>query len=94
MKVTNNNLGRNTMNMLRTDKTYKTYANAIVALRKACTALGVDFDYLRYVVAVNEAGRFAPAVVWCGGTIKSTSGGIVDMPTNAFCTVCGITVIA
>tara|TARA_R110002110_G_scaffold243473_4_gene460083 strand:- start:2186 stop:2404 length:219 start_codon:yes stop_codon:yes gene_type:complete len=55
------------MNMLRTDRTYKTYNNAMEALRRGCAKLGVDFDSLRYVIAANESGRFAPAVLSING---------------------------
>jgi hypothetical protein len=59
----NTALGRDTMNMLRTDRTYATYDNAMAALRRGCVKLHVDVDSVRYVIAANEAGRFAPAVL-------------------------------
>lgn len=61
------------MDLLRTDRTYKTRANAVKALETACTKLGCPFDSVRYVIAVNEAGRFAPAVVSCFGIVPLTA---------------------
>lgn len=52
---------------LRTDRTYKTRKNAVHALEQAADKLGLNKDALRYVIAVNEEGRFAP-VVLVGGT--------------------------
>ena len=40
------------MDMLRTDRTYATYDNAMAALRKGCVKLHVDVDSVRYVIAV------------------------------------------
>jgi hypothetical protein len=51
------------MNILKTDRTYATAANAVKALVIACTKIGKDIADVRYVIAVNEFGRFAPVVV-------------------------------
>jgi hypothetical protein len=48
----------NEMDILRTDRTYKTRANAVKALAKL-----IDLDSLSYVIAVNEDGRFAPIAI-------------------------------
>ncbi len=53
------------MDVLRTDRTYKTRANAIIALRQCCHKLDVDFKRVRWLVAVNDDGRFAPVVASC-----------------------------
>lgn len=44
--------------MLKTDQTYKTRAAACLALMKC----NVHYQ-TRYLIAVNEEGRFAPVVV-------------------------------
>lgn len=49
------------LNLLLTDKTYATYANAEKALLKACKEAGVS--RVRYLIAANEKGRFAPVLV-------------------------------
>ncbi len=51
------------MNLLRTDRTYKTAANAFRALVKVCNTFNINVRFVRYVIAVNEAGRFAPVVM-------------------------------
>jgi hypothetical protein len=51
------------MNLLTTDRTYATRENAIKALDAACKKIGATIDQIRFVIAVNEAGRFAPVVV-------------------------------
>ena len=50
------------MDMLRTDRTYVSRENAVKALERACAKLGADFARVRYLIATNEAGRFAPVV--------------------------------
>ena len=50
------------MNLLRTDKTYKTQWLAVKALEKKLIELGGNLNDTRYVIAVNEDGRFAPVV--------------------------------
>lgn len=79
------------MNMLRTARTYKTQANALKALDAACGRLGVDIEVVRYIIAVNEDGRFAPVVIYCGGTLPTKDGG--EQLTTAFCHV-GVTVVS
>jgi hypothetical protein len=51
------------MNLLTTDRTYATRKNAIKALETCCKEIGATLDQIRFVIAVNEAGRFAPVVV-------------------------------
>jgi len=51
------------MNILKSAKTYATAANAMLGLCKACTKIGKDVADVRYLIAVNEYGRFAPVVV-------------------------------
>lgn len=53
------------MDVLRTDRTYKTRENAMKALFQACEKLDVNIDRVRYLIAVNDEGRFAPVVVNC-----------------------------
>jgi hypothetical protein len=50
------------MDLLRTDRTYATRANAVKALQTACDDVGIKFHRVRYVIATNDAGRFAPVV--------------------------------
>ena len=50
------------MNLLNTDRTYATAANAVKALVIACEKLGKDISDVRHLIAVN-GGRFAPVVV-------------------------------
>lgn len=49
-------------NLIKTTRTYATYANAEAALRKA--AGDIDLADLRYVITATPDGRFAPAVLW------------------------------
>lgn len=51
------------MNLLKTDRTYSTAANATKALGIACKKLGKDVADVRYLIAVKEDGRFAPIVI-------------------------------
>lgn len=44
-------------------RTYATRENAIKALETGCKKIGATLDQIRFVIAVNEAGRFAPVVV-------------------------------
>jgi hypothetical protein len=55
--------GDTEMELLRTDRTYKTYENAYKALVTACQKMGRDVEVVRWVIAANSAGRFAPMVV-------------------------------
>lgn len=64
------------MNMLRTDRTYKTAKNAEKALERAAATMGLDVARLRYVIAVAADGRYAP-VVLMGGS------GLATSPTGA-----------
>lgn len=54
------------MNMLRTDRTYKSYHNAVQALERACKKVGVKIEDMRYVIAATPDGRFAPVVMLTG----------------------------
>ena len=49
--------------MLRTKTTYKTRANAVAALDKTLERAGLTRAQVRYLIAVNEEGRFAPVLV-------------------------------
>ena len=51
------------MDLLKTDKTYASRANAVRALTQAADKLGGSLSDLRYVIAVNEDGRYAPVVM-------------------------------
>jgi hypothetical protein len=51
------------MNLLRTTRTYATYANAEKALAKTLTAFGASLDSVRYLIATTPEGRFAPVLV-------------------------------
>lgn len=51
------------MELLTTDRTYKTYENAYKALVAACEKTGHSIDSVRWVIGANAAGRFAPVVV-------------------------------
>ena len=51
------------MNLLQTDRTYSTAANALKALVIACKKLGKDISDVRHLIAVSADGRFAPVVV-------------------------------
>lgn len=48
--------------LLSTTRTYKTRENAVKALDRIARRYGVE-DTVRYVIAVNEDGRFAPVVI-------------------------------
>lgn len=50
----------NTLDVLRTTRTYATRKNAVKALERAAKKLGM-VNY-RYLIAVNEEERFAPVV--------------------------------
>ena len=54
------------MDLLRTDKTYKTRVRAMKALEEACDKLDTDPNHCRWLIAVNADGRFAPVVVGAG----------------------------
>ena len=49
--------------LLRTKRTYKSRENAELALRKCCETYGRDFNTIRWLIAVDSKGRFAPVVV-------------------------------
>ena len=51
------------MDMIKTDKTYATRENAVKALAKALAQGGLTLDTAKWMIATNEAGRFAP-VLW------------------------------
>lgn len=51
------------MEVIRTDRTYATRANAIKALKKALGEICLNLDDVRWLVAVNNDGRHAPAVL-------------------------------
>jgi len=70
-------------NLIKTTRTYATYANAEAALRKA--AGDIDLADLRYVITATPDGRFAPAVLWSQPRLNDYN--IVDFAA------CGVTVI-
>lgn len=51
------------MNILQTKRTYKTFANAEIALGNALERIGRTLKSTRYVIAATEDGRFAPVVI-------------------------------
>jgi hypothetical protein len=51
------------MNLLRTDTTYATRENAMKALIKKLAKNNLTPDEVRYLIAVNEEGRYAPVLV-------------------------------
>ena len=64
------------MNLLQTKRTYKTVENATQAL---CKTLGCTRDQLRtvrYLIATNEEGRFAPVLVGVQYIPVAVSGNI------------------
>jgi hypothetical protein len=48
-------------NLIKTTRTYASYENAEAALRRA--AGDIDLADLRYLIAANPDGRFAPVVL-------------------------------
>jgi hypothetical protein len=62
------------MDLLRTDRTYATRANAAKALEKKVAELGGDIRNIRYVIAANEEGRFAPVVVGIDNLVLAHHG--------------------
>jgi len=50
-------------NLIRTKRTYKTAANAELALEALLARRGKTLQDARYVIAVAPDGRFAPALV-------------------------------
>jgi hypothetical protein len=51
------------MNLLRTTTTYATPDNATKALVKTLAKAGLTLDAVRYLIAVNADGRYAPVLV-------------------------------
>ncbi len=51
------------MNLLQTDRTYASYDNAMTMLVKTLKNAGLTLDDVRYLIAVNERGRFAPVLL-------------------------------
>lgn len=49
--------------LLRTKRTYKSRENAELALRKVCKRYHRDLSTIRWLIAVDDKGRFAPVVV-------------------------------
>lgn len=52
------------MDIIQTDRTYATRDNAVKHLAKSLARGGKTLDDVRWMIATNEAGRFAP--VLCG----------------------------
>jgi hypothetical protein len=51
------------MNLLKTTTTYATPANAEKALVKTLAKAGLTLDAVRYLIAINADGRYAPVLV-------------------------------
>jgi hypothetical protein len=51
------------MNIITAQRTYATQANAQKALEKTLTVAGLTLDNVRWLIAVNEQGRFVPTLV-------------------------------
>jgi hypothetical protein len=51
------------MNLLQTTRTYATYDNAVKALAQTCARCGTSLDNVRYLIASDAHGRFAPILV-------------------------------
>lgn len=51
------------MNLLRTTRTYATYANAEKALAKTLNLANLSLFNARYLIATTPEGRFAPVLV-------------------------------
>lgn len=51
------------MDLIKTDRTYKTRDNAVKALEMALAKYELTLDNARWLIAVNDDGRFAPVVV-------------------------------
>ncbi len=49
-------------NVLKTNRTYATYKNALEALGRASDKIGATGQGYRYLVAATPDGRFAPVV--------------------------------
>lgn len=63
------------MDMLTTDRTYASRDNAVKALGIAAAKLGKSIVDIRYIVATNDAGRFAPVVVGLKDMSGDTNNG-------------------
>lgn len=50
------------MNIIKTATTYASIENATKALRVKLEKAGYEFANVRYLIAVNESGRFAPVL--------------------------------
>jgi hypothetical protein len=50
-------------NLITAQKTYKTYANAQIALMNALERAGTSLARERWLIACNEDGRFVPVLV-------------------------------
>ena len=50
-------------NVIRTDRTYATVANAQKALDQALAKASTNRDAVRWLIAVSPDGRFAPVLV-------------------------------
>ena len=65
------------MNLLQTDRTYATAANAMKALVIASKKLGKDISDVRHLIAVNADGRFAPVVVGLNDSKGDSNNGFM-----------------
>ena len=65
------------MNLLQTDRTYATAANALKALVIACKKRGKDISDVRHLIAVNADGRFAPVVLGVNDKKNDSNNGFM-----------------
>ena len=65
------------MNLLQTDRTYATAANAMKALVIASKKLGKDISDVRHLIAVNADGRFAPVVLGVNDKKNDSNNGFM-----------------
>jgi len=54
------------VDLLKTDSTFASRQRALAKLERACGKTGLVSSKLRFVIAVNDNGRFAPVVVFDG----------------------------
>lgn len=60
-------------NAIQTSRTYKTFENAKNALVMLITKSGRDIDNIRWLIAVNDAGRFAPVIIGALDNAKNSN---------------------
>lgn len=50
-------------NLLRHNHTYASYASALASLDRVARTANLEVENLRYIIAANPEGRFAPVVL-------------------------------